>query len=316
MSSDEDEYQYSDYEINQQLINALESGRTAEVASLLNEGADPNIRNDDGYTALTMASYKGHTEILKLLLADRKTDPNRQNENGYTPLMSASDHGYTKTVELLLKYGANPNITDEDTALMIASHHGHTETVEALLADPRTDLNIHGWGGDTALMLASDEGHTEIVKLLKRAILKKKITRVGKLSLGLTAAHQRATHRLYTPGGSEAKKIAEKYPQGPRWNPNRTPEGKEYPRCTDCHMRHHPAGACPHFNFNKRKSKSKRKKSKRKKSKRKKSKRKKSKRKKSKRSYFSFSFTFPLTFPLTFPFTKVRGKVRGKVKEK
>ena len=50
--------------------------------------------NSLGYTPLMGASRKGHTEIVRLLLADRRTDPNVQNRNGWTALMNASADGY------------------------------------------------------------------------------------------------------------------------------------------------------------------------------------------------------------------------------
>ena len=42
-------------------------GKTELVKLLLTAGADVNIKNNDGDTALIWASYNGYTEIVKLL---------------------------------------------------------------------------------------------------------------------------------------------------------------------------------------------------------------------------------------------------------
>jgi ankyrin repeat protein len=50
------------------LINAARDGRLQDVCDLLQKGADINAIDDDGYTTLSMASYKGHPEIVRELL--------------------------------------------------------------------------------------------------------------------------------------------------------------------------------------------------------------------------------------------------------
>jgi len=39
----------------------------AEVKKIIEEGADVNVKSNNGYTALMGASQEGHTEILQLL---------------------------------------------------------------------------------------------------------------------------------------------------------------------------------------------------------------------------------------------------------
>ena len=60
------------------LIRAAESGDIQSVRELLDRGADPNIRNDYGTTALMWASQDGYIKIVRLLL-DRGADPNIHN---------------------------------------------------------------------------------------------------------------------------------------------------------------------------------------------------------------------------------------------
>lgn len=47
--------------------NAVESNNKEEVERLLNEGADPFVKDNSGYTAHQIALFEGYTEIVKFL---------------------------------------------------------------------------------------------------------------------------------------------------------------------------------------------------------------------------------------------------------
>ena len=91
--------------------------------------------DDNGNTALMIASMKGYGDIVQFLLSEEGADPNLPDNNGRTALMWASEYGRTEIVRALLEGRASPDIQDNDrqTALMLASREGHTETVRALL---------------------------------------------------------------------------------------------------------------------------------------------------------------------------------------
>jgi ankyrin repeat protein len=75
------------------------------IQHLINNGADVNIRDNFGYTALIWASRFGHIDIVRLLI-DAGADVNARNDGGRTALMYASDCGYLDIVELLRSKGA------------------------------------------------------------------------------------------------------------------------------------------------------------------------------------------------------------------
>ena len=154
------------------LIQAADNDDIIRVRELLNQGADPNIRDIDGDTALIKATSWNHIEIVELLL-DNETDPNIPDRFGSTALMIASYRGLTEMVRLLLNRGADPNIQSEEdnTALIMASFNlikgtDYTKIVELLL-DHGADPNIRGPRGLTALMWAKRKRNNEVARLIR-----------------------------------------------------------------------------------------------------------------------------------------------------
>lgn len=100
------------------LLEASEKGETRKVKDLLNRGADADVKDYDGRTALMLATWNGHTGTARLLI-ERGADVNAKMElfaaaaHGETVLMIASFGGYAKIVELLIRKGAQVNSVDE-----------------------------------------------------------------------------------------------------------------------------------------------------------------------------------------------------------
>ena len=95
------------------LVSAAHNGNIALVQKLLDEGVDVNIQDNEGYTALILASTYRHIDIVKLLL-NSGANTNFQNNVGETALLLASLRGRTDIARLLLTSGANPNLRDND----------------------------------------------------------------------------------------------------------------------------------------------------------------------------------------------------------
>ena len=81
------------------------------VEVLLDNGADPDIPDNEMFTALHNAI--GFPAIVKLLLTKAKKI-DLQNTNGETPLYLASERGLTESALTLLEYGADPNILNKE----------------------------------------------------------------------------------------------------------------------------------------------------------------------------------------------------------
>ena len=104
---------------------AAEEGHAETVMVLLDEcGADPNIRDSTGETALHcaclreydpmgMKSKDDYTETTKVLL-NSGAHIDLQNSRGETPLHLAARNEFQKTVEVLLRAGSDPIIEDDN----------------------------------------------------------------------------------------------------------------------------------------------------------------------------------------------------------
>jgi ankyrin repeat protein len=153
---------------SEELIDAAKSGDVREVERLIRSGVHLNISrdDDDGWSALVMASYWNHPEVVKLLIRSG-ADLNIRGDGGKTALIFASRFNNIEVVKLLIRSGADLNIRDNwgSTALIWASLHNQIEVVK-LLIEAGANLNIRSDGGRTALIWNSIENNIEVVKLL------------------------------------------------------------------------------------------------------------------------------------------------------
>ena len=93
-----------------EIIKAAKSGASARVAELLRQDAALiSAKDTDGSTPLHCATWKGHANVVEVLLA-HGADVNAHNNNdhwGTTPLHAAA-HGTQKAIaEMLIAHGAD-----------------------------------------------------------------------------------------------------------------------------------------------------------------------------------------------------------------
>lgn len=115
------------------------------VELLLENGADPNVPADDGYSCLLFAIDSDSPESIAItdILVRSGADIHETGTNGWTPLHMAAARGYVEKAQLLIRAGARVNqrkrIDAAETPLMEAAFSGQPGTVRLLLkhgADP------------------------------------------------------------------------------------------------------------------------------------------------------------------------------------
>ena len=111
------------------------------VDSLLEAGADVNMRDIHGTTALGYAAYYGRGNLVCKLIKSN-ANVNTSGENSITPLFLAVQSGHNDCLQKLLHAGANVNAKTDNgfTPLMQAILAGHAKCVDTLIA-AGADLN-------------------------------------------------------------------------------------------------------------------------------------------------------------------------------
>jgi len=115
------------------------------------------------------ACFFGHSNIVALLIRDRRVDINRAQKEGATPLFVACQNGHLEIVNMLLEDSrVDPMIPlrDGTCPFYVACQEGHLEIISRMLKDPRINTEAPREDGATPLYIACEIGHTEVVKLL------------------------------------------------------------------------------------------------------------------------------------------------------
>lgn len=111
-------------------IHACFYGLPGVVSFLIDAGADLNLNDSEGFTALHAAVYSNHDEIVDLLLRSGAS-VKAKDAYGNTPLMRASFRN-PKMVEMLLKYGCDPYEKNDYNVSPIDAFQAYPEIISLL----------------------------------------------------------------------------------------------------------------------------------------------------------------------------------------
>ncbi|XP_050507031.1 ankyrin repeat domain-containing protein 17-like isoform X3 [Diabrotica virgifera virgifera] len=149
------------------LMEAASAGHVGLAKILLSHGAGINTHsNEFKESALTLACYKGHLDMVRFLL-EAGADQEHKTDEMHTALMEASMDGHVEVARLLLDSGAQVNMpTDSfESPLTLAACGGHVD-LAMLLIERGANIEEVNDEGYTPLMEAAREGHEEMVHLL------------------------------------------------------------------------------------------------------------------------------------------------------
>lgn len=148
------------------LMATLLSRRIMTYSYLIRNGANINEQKVDGYTALHIATEQNREEFVHQLLADG-ADFNILTDNGRSPLDLAMDYRHFTIIEILLKAGAT-STRYSGRVFRSAITKRKYELIKMLIL---RGINVDGKSDSsyTPLMTAAIEGDTKMLSLLINA---------------------------------------------------------------------------------------------------------------------------------------------------
>jgi ankyrin repeat protein len=125
-----------------------------------------SIVNDEGFTPLILACYKGNVPVAKCIIQSEAAI--NFNSSYGTALMAATVKGNVALVQLLLEHHADPNLSDGqgNTALIYAAMFQNLPIIKLLLAYG-VQRDVKDASGLTAFEHAVKTGNEELINLLK-----------------------------------------------------------------------------------------------------------------------------------------------------
>lgn len=163
-------YLVVNFSFAQEKLNVFDIGRkgTVEQAKeiLKSNPKAFNIVNDEGYSPLVLACYRGNNDVAKFLI-ENGSDINGVSKMG-TPLMAAIVKGNNEVAKLLIDKKADVNAADTNgtTALIYAVQFQNVEILK-LLVETKVDKSHKDNDGKTAFEHAVFAGNETIINLLK-----------------------------------------------------------------------------------------------------------------------------------------------------
>lgn len=165
---------------NQPLLHvAARHDKPKLIPILIKAGAEPEMLDVHGQTAINTAISRGHADFAKELINETNAGCIVKNNKDEFALHEAARRGVADIVDLLLekdseartkslKHLVLPN-KDGMKPLLLAAEHGHPKAVEKLLAAKTSSL-YDMWSRhpteSSPLLLAAENGHEEVVRVL------------------------------------------------------------------------------------------------------------------------------------------------------
>ncbi|KAM6953954.1 ankyrin repeat domain-containing protein 6b [Aplochiton taeniatus] len=181
-------------------------GHIEVVRVLLKAGCDLDIQDDGEQTALHRAAVVGNSDVLTALIQEGSA-LDREDKDGNTALHEVSWHGFSQSVKLLVKAGANVHAKNKagNTALHLACQNGHAQSSKVLLlGGSRPDSKNHV--GDTCLHVAARYNHVAVLRILLGAFCSvSERNQAGDTPLHVAAAlNHKKTVRLLLETGADS----------------------------------------------------------------------------------------------------------------
>lgn len=182
------------------LMLAAKNGENEKISLLVKSGAEINLADNDGWTALMNAArYQSNPETAKILL-DAGADPLQKNKYGSNALQLAA--AYSESPEILrLIAEASEGNSDELFRAFILAITSNSADEQVLVAKAQIFIGLkvpvnRFYEGRTPLMYAAEySSHTEIIKfLLENGASKKLHSTDGKTAFDFAESNKLLKH--------------------------------------------------------------------------------------------------------------------------
>ncbi|WP_444919213.1 ankyrin repeat domain-containing protein [Microbulbifer sp. JMSA003] len=127
-------------DLNKGLLYLSANGSPGQVRKIIKQGADPNHVDENGVTALSLASYYGMESNVKVLIK-AGAEVNFLNDGELGALGVAINQSKNEVVEILLKAGARPNHSRLLLSPMYTAMKADNLKAAQLLLDSGVELN-------------------------------------------------------------------------------------------------------------------------------------------------------------------------------
>ncbi|KAM6476480.1 ankyrin repeat-containing domain protein [Trichoderma sp. SZMC 28011] len=147
------------------LFYAAWNGHMTIVQRLVKAGARMDVMDSIGGTPISYALCYGHEKIANELM--RGAQPDSVDEIRRELLLSAVEHGHDPIVKRLLDSGADPGATDDqgNSLVTLAIKQGKRNIID-LLIERGANVNKRDRNGKTPLILAINQNATKLIELL------------------------------------------------------------------------------------------------------------------------------------------------------
>jgi len=143
--------------LNPIFVDAAKNSDIYKMGELILQGTNINSVDDEGKTALLVATENENPSVVQWLL-EHGADVDYHDQNAVfidkTPFLYAGANGLNEILDLLIEYNPDTSILNGygGTALIPACERGYLETVKKLLQKTNIDINHINRLGWTALM--------------------------------------------------------------------------------------------------------------------------------------------------------------------
>ena len=146
-----------------------QKGNVKEVKKIIQDKSVVSRTDEDGWSALMIATRNNQDEVAKLLLENSASVTAQCKSSGVNALINSARNGNNEIVNLLLDKGSDPNhalFKSKKNALMIAIEAGHFDVVKTLI-NRGSDLSLQSSDGETALAIATRLNYKGMVRLIQ-----------------------------------------------------------------------------------------------------------------------------------------------------